>query len=184
MSGCKSNKKNFMKVVNSATLSEWFVGEEVHCEFFKRNSMSTSFWGTWVWIYNVRFRGWTIPFKTESGKLAKLQRRRHFVAQCQERGLGWGLGGALGWGQLQLVGSEVTNRCPSQPPTPGCFSFVGVLISRTAKLLSKLWHATWEQNKIIKNISNRETLFGPTQWLFPLKQQINTSCLDILHDIQ
>lgn len=49
--------------------------------------------------------------------------------QCQERGLGWDLGGALGWRQLQLVGSEVTNRCPSQPPALGCWSFVRVLIS-------------------------------------------------------
>lgn len=85
---------------------------------------------------SCQIQGWTISVKTESGKLAELKRCRKFLAQCQERGLGWGLGGALGRGQLQLLGSEVTNRCPSQPPMPGCYSFVGVLISGTAKFLS------------------------------------------------
>ena len=69
------------------------------------------------------------PFKAESGKLAKLKLCIKFVLKCQQWGLGWGLVGALGWGWLQLVGSEVTSRCPSQPPTLGCFSFVRVLIS-------------------------------------------------------
>lgn len=46
-------------------------------------------------------------------------------------------GEGLAEGRLQLAGSEVTNRCPSQPPACRLLVFVArVLISKPAKFLS------------------------------------------------
>lgn len=132
-----------------------------------------------VWIQNVRFK---------SGKLAERTRRRKLVERCQEGGLGWGLGGALGRGQPQLVGSEVTNRCPSQPPTPGCYSFVlRVFISRTAKFLSNSDmqlgnpQEKKKKNRIIKPFQIWKCFLG---WLdvMPIKEAAWLSVLSLLRD--
>lgn len=55
--------------------------------------------------------------------------REKLAERCQRRGLGRGAAAA--------GGSEVTNRCPSQPPACRLLVFVArVLISRPAKFLS------------------------------------------------
>lgn len=119
------------------------------------------FWGALVWnIYTFQIQGVNLsfPFKVESRKLAGLKCCRK--SRCQERGLGCGLGGALGWGQLQLVGSEVANRCPSQPSSAWLLLFCQSAHFKNCQVSLKLWHATWEPTATQKQ--NRKIDFWKT----------------------
>ena len=98
--------------------------------------------------------------------LLETWQRGELGVRCQERGLGVGLGGAAGWGRLQLPGSEVTSRCPSQPPAPSCFSLLSEVSFQTAKCNSGACKGQ-------KGKSCSDSMASP------LEQQMNSSCFDV-----
>ena len=129
-------KGYFLKKLPTAALktkTTWW--DFFHCSWLTNTlSCPPIKWSKQVLVVNIGNLKYDICQMSDSGGEPSLVKRKvenwqrssaaeSFVVQCQERGLGWGLGGALGWGQLQLVGSEVTNRCPSQPPITGLLLF-------------------------------------------------------------
>lgn len=138
-----------------------------------------------------RFGVWTIPLKTERGKLAEQKRCRKFagVRHCQEWGLAEALEECLDEGSCSWWGlrsrTDVLHNLRGRVVT-----LLSGLPFQTAKFPSDSHMSPQEEEKKIggkkqkqmnKNIWEREILSRADLMASPLKQQMNSSCLD---DIQ